>query len=231
MINLVDESDIYIGHYGKIPIPEKEKCYKCGNKAQRRERENKGIWAGKYVCMTHYRESYNRRPNASSRYENNFKKIADYRTGNLDPNCTSGKGYIGQKVTCKARNIDDLNIKNDNFNSPIDHSIDPELGILQSKFANFEIKYNRWHICTTNEIGKKYDYIIIYCVENGHVVRGYIIPEYDITQHRGVSISKNPNRGVQWYEEYRIKDIKPYDDVYQEILKDIKEGRDPTLRR
>lgn len=64
-----------------------------------------------------------------------------------------------------------------------------------------------------------------------HVVRGYIIPEYDITQHRGVSISKNPNRGVQWYEEYRIKDIKPYDDVYQEILKDIKEGRDPTLRR
>lgn len=233
MIELVDKSDIYIGHKGKIPIPEGEKCCECGNKAVRRERNNKGIWSGRYFCMTHYHESYSKRPDVSIIYENSLKKLkkgADHRTGNLDPNCTSGKGYIGQKVTCKARNIEDLNIKNDNFNSPIDHSVDPELGILQSKFANFEIKYNRWHICTRNEIGKKYDYIILYCVENDRVARGYIIPEHEVTEHQSVSIQKNPNRGVQWYEKYRIKDIEHYDDAYQEILKDINEGRCPILK-
>jgi hypothetical protein len=228
MIELVEESDIYIGHYGKIPIPENAKCYKCGCRAERRERDNNGVWTRKYICMTHYRESYKERPNGNF-YKNNLKILSNYRTGNLDPNCTTGKGYIGQKVTCKTRNIEDLNIKNNNFNCPLDHSIDSELGILQSKIAYFEIKYNRWHVCTRSEKGKIYDYIIIYCVENDHIVRGYIIPEFKIEQYTSISISKTPNRGIQWYEEYRINNIRPYDNSFQEILKDMNNGTEPIL--
>lgn len=43
-------------------------------------------------------------------------------------------------------------------------------------------------------------------------------------------IYKDPLRGNHWYEKYRV-DEKPYNDAYQQILKEINEGKDSIIRK
>lgn len=81
------------------------------------------------------------------------------------------------------------------------------------------------------EINKKYEIMILWCInedglsEDGlRVGRGYILPKEKIVEQTGISVIKIPSRGIQWYEQYRIRDekiIKKANEIWKEILKEI----------
>jgi len=44
----------------------------------------------------------------------------------------------------------------------------------------------------------------------------------DIMRVKSISIYKNPSRGVQWYEKYRVKDeelLRMINDIWRDIIK------------
>lgn len=112
------------------------KCYKCGkgnltSKTARRLYSETGNWTGRWLCKgCWFKYDYNKRAESHS---NIMKSLADRRTGNLDLNSPCGKGDTFQKLTCIWLEVRDLNIERDNYNYPIDHSIHPVFGILQTK--------------------------------------------------------------------------------------------------
>ena len=209
-----------------IPIPEFCDCG-CRRKlilSQPRREYISGKWTGRWLTKTCYDKG---RPNTRK-----AKMCADFRNNNLDPNSPAGKGYISQKVTCRTRGVEDLNIINDSFRSPIDHSRDPELGIVQSKSALFNRLEGYWHNNTVNEHNKEFDYLIFYCIsEDGKIIeRVCIFPKHEIIKSSSITIYKDRLRGNHWYEKYRVNE-KPYNDSYQQILKEIDEGKDAVIRR
>lgn len=180
-----------------------DNCERCGNKliAARKEYRNK-TWSGKWLCAS-----------CSEKLE------TDWRNNNLNPYCSVGKGYIFQRVTCIARQIEDLNIINDNFQEPIDHSIDPELGIVDTQCRILQ-RSGVWQFKGYIYYNKEFDYSICHCVSRDRKIieRTYIIPKKEIEHLTGFSITKNPSKNYNaWFERYRVNE-KPYTDAYQKIL-------------
>jgi len=53
------------------------------------------------------------------------------------------------------------------------------------------------------------------------IERIYIIPYLEIIKRPTISVYKNPSRGVQWYEKYRVTDkdeVKKVNEIYGKIL-------------
>lgn len=127
------------------------------------------------------------------------------------------KGDLSEAVTCNVRKIKDLNIESDNYNSPIDHSRDPELGIIDSLGRFYDPIRKRYGFGNIDRYNNKVDYIIIYCIsEDGKIIeRVYIIPIYEIMQRASIYIYNNISD--HWYDKYRINE-KPYNDAYQSLL-------------
>lgn len=197
-------------------------CGRCGNNLELcpgtpyREYNNAGNWTGNWLC----------------------KKCCDnryFRKGNLSPTSTTGKGYIFEQVTCKVRGIKNLNIVNDNFHSEMDHSIDPEYGIIDTKGAFYNHIAKIWSYNWSFIHTKEFDNIFFYCANEKGIERVYIFPWEEVINRMSITIYKNPKDKwgrpkFSWYDKYRV-DEKPYNDEYQEILKEIENGRDPVLRR
>ena len=125
-----------------------------------------------------------------------------------------------EAITCKVHNIKNLNIENDNYLSPIDHSPDHKLGIVQTKGSTYNHSMTRWHNGNIgNEHNKDFDYLLFYCMSADMKIieRVYLFPKSEIIIRTGITIIKNPSKGG-WYEKYRI-DEKPYNDAYQETIK------------
>lgn len=206
-----------------------ERCTEklCPGNARQFNINGKIVW----YCEKHSGRYRATLPNSQN---NTRKLIANFRNNNLSVESPSGKGYISQKVTCIVRGIEDLNIKNDNFHSEIDHSKDSELGIIQSKSSFFNSLEGYWSSHVENEHNKNFDFLFYYCLSNNGktIEQGYIFPKFEIMKSSSVTIYKDPMRGYnRWYDKYRIKDIKPYNDAYQQILKEIEEGKDNVIRR
>ncbi len=113
-----------------------------------------------------------------------------------------------------------MNKKLDNYNSPIDHSIDSVLGIIQTK-GRFYDSYNQcWTQNFTHEhnaVAKGFDFdvLILYCVsKDGKIIeRIYIFPSEEILKRISITVYDDPkdrwkNSILPWYEEYRIDDEK-----------------------
>lgn len=162
-------------------------------------------------------------------YRDNIAHITDSRNNFLDPISAPGIGYIFQNITCRARKVDDLNIVNNDFNSPLDHSIDVELGIIQSKGSKYYHNCT-WHCVWINEHEKDFDHLIFYCMDKDmkNVERVYIFPWEEVLKRSNITIYKNSIGG--WYRKYRV-DEKPFNDAYHELLEDIEKGNDPVLRK
>lgn len=64
--------------------------------------------------------------------------------------------------------------------------------------------------------------MICYCADkNGeNIERIYIFPWKEVYATT-ITIVKNPSRGVQWYEQYRIDEetCKKVNEIYQKIIK------------
>lgn len=217
----------------KIKIPKKynetNACEKikddgsvCGEKLipgkTNKEYDKKGNWTGKWVCNKCYmRYDYHKRIDT---HHNIVKSLANRRTGNINPNTNSYIGDIFENITCKVHNIKNLNIENDNYHSPIDHSPDPKLGILQTKGSIYNAFLERWHNGgIENEHNKVFDYLLFYCMSADMKIieRMYLFPKSEIIVRKSITIIKNPSKGG-WYEKYRI-DEKSYNDAYQEMVR------------
>lgn len=237
MIKILDNSNIKEKCKKKIIYNSTNTCDKikkigyswrrCGNKLVQgkvcSERDDLGNRTGKRLCTECYNKNYYKNTKYDPNNVNNIKKpLADYRTGNLNPDSTNAISLIFEDVTCKAKGVKNLNIENNNFCSPIDHSPDIEGKIYQTKYSVYNNKRKSWKFgFKKNEIKKKFDFIICYCVnENlGHIIRVYIFPKFEIMKRDTIDIYEDPSRGG-WYENYRF-DNKPYDYIYQNRHNDI----------
>lgn len=73
------------------------------------------------------------------------KAMSDLRIGDLDPRSTHGKGFIGQQIVAQTYNVEDCNLKFDNFNFYIDLSNISGYGNGEIKTMTFNKKRDRWH--------------------------------------------------------------------------------------
>lgn len=184
-------------------------------------KDKKDVWTGRWLCNKCF-----------------LKRSTDRRTGNLDPNSEQAKGDLFEELTCKWRGVKNLNIDNDNFNSPIDHSRDPELGIIQTKGALLGerfvgiLKYECWGFNAEHEIEKEFDHLLFYCASRDmkNIERVYIFPWEEILKRTSVCIYKNPSMSINihWYEKYRVKDeliLKQINDIWTKILQENDEKK------
>lgn len=168
----------------------------------RREYDDNTNWTGRWLCE----KCVGKHRQKLSNSQNNIKKsLANRRTGNLDPNTNCAKGDKFEKLTCKWRNIENLNIENNDYNCPIDHSRDPELGIIQTKGKLYDPIDRCWRGGWRNEHNKEFDNLIYYCAskDGKKIERIYIFPKEEINKRSTIAIYKNPSKGG-WYQIYRV---------------------------
>lgn len=183
--------------------------------------DKEGKQTKEWVCKRHYDRNYQRyNPNS---LDNMQKSLTGRRTGNIS--CYNHIfGDDCEELTCRTFEVDNLNKKNDNYRSPIDHSRHHVLGVLQTKGACFGRDRGAWTApYGVIEHEKQYDNMIVWCASwNGDIIeRGYIIPKIEVNKRQAISIVKDQSRGVQWYEKYRIADeeeIKKVNEIWKEII-------------
>lgn len=168
---------------------------------------------GEWLCPKHRstKDPYSR--------NNIIKNLADCRTGNLyDP--SNIFGHNCEELTARWRKIKRLSIEKDNYGLPLDHSIDPELGIIETKGRHFDVYQKRWYVAIKiSEYEKEYDNMILWCAheDKDTIEKGYIIPKFEINKRTGIGIRRYP---FGYYEQYRIKDeetIKKANDIWRDI--------------
>jgi len=162
----------------------------------------KTVW----YCETHS-STYKRKLPGS--YNNMMKTMANCRTGNEDPSHTSTKGNKDVELACKLYGYINLNEIYDNCKTPIDCQ-DPITGLLyQIQGRCYDRIRGYWGSFgdLEGELYKVYKEMICICKsEDGMIIeRIYRFPKEVINNRKGITIVKNPSRGV-YYEKYRIKD-------------------------
>ena len=189
-----------------------------------------GSWDGKtYICNLCYRKETYKLPDNPY---NKLKLNAKFRNKQLSKSSTLGKGYIGEQIWCKVRGVKNCNIEMNTFNYKYDHSPDPEYGIVNTKYAVFNNKYNRWVFDTADNCDN------FCCIsmnkEETDVNRVYIIPKEEAEKRTGITMSINSKDS--WYEKYRV-DETPYNEAYHSmnlkdcpVLKDESENSDNKNR-
>lgn len=177
-----------------------------------REYDRKGNWTGKWLCHKCWKADY--------RLENGMSK-SSRRTGGLDPNSNQAKGDLFEELTCRWRGVKNLNIENNSYNYAIDHSRDPELGIIQTRGELYDPIRMDWSQKWISDHEKDFDHIILYCANKyGNIIeRIYIFPWEEVLRRTGVGISKNPSIRA-WYENYRIdeKTLNYVNNIFQSII-------------
>jgi len=160
-------------------------------------------WTGKWLCEK-CRGADRRK--LSDSCNNIMKSIANVRLGVENPYSSRVKGRFYESITCKVRKLGNLNEINDNYNSPIDHTIDPILGIIDSQGRTYDPYLRRWRFTRLNRLqGKKYDNIICYCADGyGNIMRMYIFPKREIDIRDNITIYNSNSRGGSWYDKYEI---------------------------
>ena len=205
-------------------------CKRCGiiltygKRVQ--ERDENWNRTGRQVCNKCYLKDWYRviEKKRSNSKSNALKSVTNCRTNNQNPEHSDAKGDKAQKLTCKLFGIKDLNIENDNYRTPIDHSTHPELGILQTKSRRYDPYEQSWKFSHLDrEWKKEINNMIFWCISNDgkNIERGYIIPKEEILKRTCVNIYKRPSRGG-WYEQYRITNketIKKANDIWKEIIR------------
>lgn len=222
--------DIKIRHAAPEGYFDGRKCCVCGNEKTGKNNnsnplwykyyDKKGLWDKKsWLCSRCYFKFYKRLPGSVLNVD------AKWRKGLLELNDSSAKGIIGEAVVAKVRRLEILSVNMDSLRYLYDLSKDREYGIFQVKFRIFLERRNKWNIRT--EISQNYDNLIILCAdkEMNNIERVYIIPKKELYGMAYFTVYKNPSRGVQWYEKFRINDIDKYDKVYHNLIGYLKDKK------
>ena len=206
-------------------------CDRCGEKLKigkygniYREYSKEGNWTGKWLCKKCRRKDVNNESDV-------YKSLAGHRTGNLDPNSSFAKGDLFEELTDRWRGVKRLSIENDNYTLPFDHSVDPELGVIQTRGKLYDPWNRKWLFGNLEkEHYKEFDNYIFYCADEygDNIERIYIIPKKEIIKRTGISVCKSPSRGGRgkrykpWYDKYRVKEeeiLKMINKIWRDIIK------------
>lgn len=160
-------------------------------------------WTGKWLCEKCRGADRRKRPDSCN---NIMKSMANVRLGIENPDSSRAKGRFYESITCTVRKLGNLNQINDDYNSPIDHTVDPILGIIDSQGRTYDPYLRRWIFTRLNRLHeKKYDNIICYCAdEDGNIRKMYIFPKKEIDIRDNITIYNNGSRGGSWYDKYEI---------------------------
>lgn len=188
-----------------------------------KEYDKDGKETGRWICANCW---------AKDDRKERYDSLAGYRTGNLDPTCSTAIGNLFEELTEIWKNVKNLNKELDCYNTSLDHSADHKGKIQQTRSAFYNQKYRRWSSCSfRNEWKKEFHYVILYCAsEDGKIIeRVYIIPKSEIVGRTCINILKYDSKGnlydKGWYEKYRITDeeeIKNVNEIWKKITKDKK---------
>lgn len=197
----LEKRKVYRGVYNRT-----NSCDSCGNKLVlhkgHREYDDEGNWTGRWLCIT----CDNKMPYS---YNSIKKMLTDRRLGNIKYNSNNIKGDFFQKLTCIWLCIKDLNIENDNYRSPLDHSRHPILGVVQTsgRFLTLIHGTEGWEFSASNDHNKQFDNKICYCADkDGQTIeKAYIFPRYEIMTRTSITIKKLPIYNP-WYEKYKVTD-------------------------
>lgn len=198
-------------------------CDRCGrdfNGRALREYNKENKHTGKWICVNCYYKEYNK-----------VMKLRDRRIGTLDPYSTQAKGDNFEELTCRWRtNISTIPVENlnkilDNYTTPIDHSFDSELGIIQTKGRLYNKRNQWWHFTDLQrDWNKNFDCMICYCsnIDGTLIERIYIFPKAEIIDRISITIYwKTGSRG-SWTDKYRIIDteiMKNVNEIWKNIIK------------
>lgn len=203
----------------KYRLPYTEKIYNstnscdcgCGRKLtpgdsrkEYEEYDSSKKWTGRWLHKLCWGKNYQKFNKNST--HNIIKSLAKRRIGGLDHCSPQAKGYIYEDVTSKVRKVNNINKENDNYKSPIDHSVDPELGIIQTQGRQYSNKYKCWEFDCRKEHRHDIDFLICHCLdENGdNIEMTLIIPWEEVLRRQSIKIQRYGIRGPYWYEEYIV---------------------------
>lgn len=172
----------------------------------------------KRLCKNCWSKDYQK--NNHNSHDNTRKLATDWRTGNLDPLSTNGKGFIGQQIVAIRYGAEDCNLKMDNFRFYIDLSKISGYGYSEVKTSSLGIKSGQYMFHTHRP--QEYDTLFLVCMDHNEpwkdVNRVYAIP-WEVVVNRGkgnIVITRDSSRGT-WYDDpkkgYRL-DEKPFNDIY-----------------
>lgn len=175
----------------------------------------------RHLCHKCWDEYY--RKNNPNSHPNLVKSITNIRTGNLNRNSEKGKSIIDQAVVAKILNIEDLNIKKDNFAYYIDLN-DDKLGKIDVKGsiprccrAGYSER-DKWTFDTRMKIDCDTYICIGYDFKRRNIEAVYIIPnEGWISSLTKLTITRNASK-ISKYDEFQIEDIDIYNNTYHSIL-------------
>jgi len=199
-----------------------------------RDTDKNGKKTDEWVCKRHSLMHYHRYDPDS--YSNIRKSMSACRMMNSKYH----NKIIGdrcEELTKKWTGAKRLSVEHDKYSQlPIDHGpitkhihvmigdklVDLYGKVPQTKGHSYNPKYDRWAIDTRKERNKEFDILIFYCIsEDGKTVeRIYIFPKEEMTKN-GITISKNPSRGIQWYEKCRVTDeceLNKVDEMWKKSL-------------
>ncbi len=213
--------------YEKDGIELTDKSILCPGKAYI-EKDKDGKETGKWICGDCYRKDRYIRKETNA---NLISSMRPCRTGNQDLNSNQVKGDNFEKLAGRWKGVKILSKENDNYTGPLDHSVDSEGKIPQTK-GRFYDSYNQyWDQNFKNEHnairkGFKFDYLIFYCAsEDGEdIERIYEFPLKEISKRHAITVYKNilSLRG-SWVERYRITDeeeLKKVNKIWKDIIKE-----------
>ena len=142
--------------------------------------------------------------------------MAKYKMRQLSIYSKVGKGFIGEQIVAKARNIKNCNMETGNFHHKFD-LLDIEYGRIQVE--TFSLKRGGWGFKFGHTNKGSFDNAFLLCMDDNEpwrdVERVYVIPEEETFGRSTLNIIKNPSRTV-WYEIFRI-DERPYNDAYHHM--------------
>lgn len=147
------------GKYNETNTCEECKVEKLKAGNSRREYDENGNWAGRWLCERCGGRHRSKLPNSRN---SELKRIANRRTGNLNPDSAQSKGDLFEELTCRWKGVKNLNIENDNYEYPNDHSRDPITGLIYQTKGRLFDGY-RWNQNVESEHEKIFDILIFYC--------------------------------------------------------------------
>jgi len=208
-------------------------CYRCGKNAERRERDDKGVETGNYICGSCYWFNYTygityEKPQKSAKYYNKeniceFIEVDYRRCTEILSSGNARKFEIDGKIVwyCeihgnryRMRQLYEIGNRRTGNQDPNSNYAKGDRGeelLCRWKgYTNLNKKNNNYVSridCLDEKTG------LYYQVSNDkkNIEMGYEIPEKEITRAKGINIVKNPtdrwgNSIIPKYEQYRISD-------------------------
>ncbi len=197
---------------------DKRKCAKCGiDKTSKWHREfnNDKNWTGKYLCNRCFQKS-------DLNYHYLIRKSTTRsRIGYIQKDTRQGMAVMSQAVVAKYFDIEDLNIKMDNFKWYIDME---NIGAIYGKIDVKSSKLSRdgqW----TFQTERKIDCDTYICTGFGAELKDiesvYIIPNEYVYKLGSVTTIKNPLTQCK-YDKFKINNII-WNIIYGDLLLYLKE--------